>query len=212
VSQLTPVYATCLLWGLWIVSWLLAAVWSSRAQSRPGLGVEAAYRAVTVVGVVLLFFSASHMPPIPGWPGWRRSLPLPAALTTPLWGLPPAGTWACAVLTAAGFGFTWWARLHLGTLWSGDITRKADHRIVDTGPYALVRHPIYTGIILALFALAAEKATPAALLGAVVTTFSFWLKARFEEGFLRQELGAEGYDAYSRRTPMLVPFLPARFG
>ena len=51
------------------------------------------------------------------------------------------------------------------------------------------------------------KATPAALLGAAVITFSFWLKARFEEDFLSAELGAEAYAAYRRRVPMLVPFV-----
>jgi protein-S-isoprenylcysteine O-methyltransferase Ste14 len=163
---------------------------------------------VTVVGVVLLFFSASPSPPAAGWPRLHRlTVPLPPALTVSLWTLPRAAAWACAALAVAGFLFAWWARLHLGALWSGSITRKADHRIVDTGPYGLVRHPIYTGLILALFALAAVKATPAALIGAAVTTASFWLKARFEEGFLGAELGQEAYAAYRRRVPMLVPFL-----
>ena len=53
-------------------------------------------------------------------------------------------------------------RIHLGALWSGSITRKADHRIVDTGPYGVVRHPIYTGLIAAAIAMAAVKATPVA--------------------------------------------------
>ena len=208
MPSLTPIAAIYLTWLAWVVSWLLAAAWSSRAQSRPGLGVEAAYRAVTVVGVILLFFTASHSPQATGWPRMHRIIvPMPTALTTPLWTLPAAAAWACVALTVAGFLFAWWARIHLGTLWSGSITRKADHRIVDTGPYGLVRHPIYTGIILALFALATVKAAPAALLGAAVTTASFWLKARFEEGFLSTELGPEAYAAYRRRVPMLIPFL-----
>jgi protein-S-isoprenylcysteine O-methyltransferase Ste14 len=202
MPRLSPIGVIYVLWLAWVVSWMLAAAWSSRAQSRPGLGVEAAYRVVTVMGVALLFLTASHAA--------QRSrilIPLPAAWTTSLWTLPRAAAWACVVLTLAGFLFAWWARIHLGALWSGSITRKADHRIVDTGPYGLVRHPIYTGIILALVALAAVKATPAALLGAAVTIFSFWLKARFEEGFLGAELGQEAYAVYRRRVPMLVPFL-----
>ena len=78
--------------------------------------------------------------------------------------------------------------------------------MIDTGPYAIVRHPIYTGIILAAFATAAIKGTVFALAGAAIMTLGFWIKARLEERFLRQELGAAGYDAYSRRVPMLVPF------
>lgn len=205
MSGLGPEAAIYLAWLVWAVSWALAAVWSSQAQSRPGLGVEAAYRAVAVVGVILLFFTASHAPGASGWP--RVVIPMPPAWTWPLWSLPRAAAWACTALSVAGFAFAWWARIYLGTLWSGSITRKADHHIVDTGPYGLVRHPIYTGIILAAFALAAVKATAAALLGAAVLTFSFWLKARLEEGFLSAELGAEAYAGYRRRVPMLVPFL-----
>jgi protein-S-isoprenylcysteine O-methyltransferase Ste14 len=88
------------------------------------------------------------------------------------------------------------------------VTRKADHRIVDTGPYGIVRHPIYTGIILSVFATAAFKGTGVAFLGAAIMTVGFWIKARLEERFLRQELGAETYDSYRRRVPMLVPFGP----
>ncbi len=112
------------------------------------------------------------------------------------------------LLCAAGFGFAWWARIHLGQLWSAFVTRKADHRIVDTGPYGIVRHPIYTGIILAAIALAIVKGTLIAIGGALLAAFGFWVKARLEEGFLREQLGAEAYDAYRRRVPMLVPFGP----
>ena len=72
-----------------------------------------------------------------------------------------------------------------------------------------MRHPIYTGIILAAIALAILKGTLIAIAGALLAAFGFWVKARLEEGFLREELGAEAYDAYRRRVPMLVPFGPA---
>jgi protein-S-isoprenylcysteine O-methyltransferase Ste14 len=124
-----------------------------------------------------------------------------------LWQTPIALGWACFGLVVAGFLFCWWARLHLGQLWSGNITLKADHRVVDTGPYRLVRHPIYTGMILAALATALEKGTILGLVGVALITFGFWLKARMEERFLRAELGPEAYDAYAKRTPMLAPFL-----
>src|SRR5450432_3399825 len=111
-----------------------------------------------------------------------------------------------AFLCIIGFGFAWWARIHLGQLWSAFVTRKADHRIIDTGPYGIVRHPIYTGIILAAIAMAIVKGTVIAIAGALLATLGFWVKARLEEGFLREQLGAEEYDSYSRRVPMLVPF------
>ncbi len=109
----------------------------------------------------------------------------------------------------ASFAFAWWARLYLGSLWSGTITVKEGHRVVDTGPYRLVRHPIYTAIIAAGFIMAVELATPAALFGAALLTFGWWMKAREEERLLGQALGP-AYDAYRRRTPMLVPFWVGR--
>jgi protein-S-isoprenylcysteine O-methyltransferase Ste14 len=54
--------------------------------------------------------------------------------------------------TVSGFAFSWWARIVLGRLWSSGVTRKTDHRIVTTGPYKVVRHPIYSGIIIAVLA------------------------------------------------------------
>ena len=92
-------------------------------------------------------------------------------------------------------------------LWSGQVTKKADHRVVDTGPYAIVRHPIYTGILLAVYATAALKGTVLGLAGAAVITIGLWMKARLEEYFLREELGTN-YDAYRKRVPMLLPLEP----
>ena len=99
------------------------------------------------------------------------------------------------------------ARIHLGRLWSSAITRKERHRLVDTGPYAFVRHPIYTGIITALVATAAIEATLAALVGATLICSGLWLKARAEGRFLMVELGRDNYKSYCRRVPMLIPFL-----
>jgi protein-S-isoprenylcysteine O-methyltransferase Ste14 len=71
-----------------------------------------------------------------------------------------------------------------------------------------VRHPIYSGVIMAAFLLAIELGTLQALAGAALFLIAFWLKARVEENFLRKELGTDAYDAYRRRVPMLVPFGP----
>ena len=92
-------------------------------------------------------------------------------------------------------------------MWSGLTTVKADHRVVDTGPYRWVRHPIYTGVIAAALFTAAIEASVSGFLGFALIALGFWMTARIEEAFLRQELGAEAYDAYAKRTPMLVPGL-----
>jgi hypothetical protein len=91
-------------------------------------------------------------------------------------------------------------------VWSDWLTKKAGHHVVDSGPYRLVRHPIYFGLMFAAFATAIEKGTSFALCGAAILALSFYAKARREERFLREELGEDAYDAYARKTPMLLPF------
>ena len=127
----------------------------------------------------------------------------------PLWQFGDLGIYVAACLTLAGISFTWWARIHLGRFWSNAITRKEDHQVIDTGPYGLVRHPIYTGLIAGMLVTGIAVGTVTAMLGAVLISLGMWQKARLEEGFLTTELGAEAYGLYCRRVPMLVPFFPA---
>jgi protein-S-isoprenylcysteine O-methyltransferase Ste14 len=181
-----------IIWLGWIVSWALAAFWSGPTEKRVTTWQTWTYRAAIVAGAVLLFHST------------RRLLG-----ETRLWHVGYGGAYALAGLTLAGILFAWWARIHLGRLWSGAITRKEDHRVIDTGPYALVRHPIYTGLIVAIFATAAAQATVTGCFGAALVALGLWLKAGIEERFLTAELDADAYDTYRRRVPMLVPFLPA---
>jgi protein-S-isoprenylcysteine O-methyltransferase Ste14 len=176
------------IWIGWIVSWMAAAFWSNRTEKLALTWDTLLYRVCIVAGFILMT------------PWTSRRL-----LSPPLWHVGYAGAYAFAAMTLAGILFTWWARIHIGRLWSGSITRKEDHHIVDTGPYALVRHPIYTGLILALLATAAAQATANAVTGAVLISVGFWLKARAEERFLTAELGADAYSDYRRRVPMLLP-------
>jgi len=129
---------------------------------------------------------------------------------TILWDTGPVFGWAMVALAIAGFLFMWWARIVLGRLWSSGVAVKEEHRVIDSGPYGLVRHPIYTGIIVAGFATAALRGTALSFLGAAVMTMSWYIKAKMEEGFLREQLGAAAYDAYARRVPMLMPFRMGR--
>jgi protein-S-isoprenylcysteine O-methyltransferase Ste14 len=186
-----PQLALAVAWSAWWLSWLVAAAWSDRAVSRPSRANQIAYRLCAMAGVVLLFG------------GYRHEF----ASEGILWRTPPAVGWLLVALACCGFAFTWWARVYLGRLWSSSVTRKADHRIVDTGPYALVRHPIYTGITMAAVATAVMRGTVAGWAGVAVMTVGWVIKARLEEGFLREQLGAAAYDAYARRVPMLIPFL-----
>jgi protein-S-isoprenylcysteine O-methyltransferase Ste14 len=175
-------------WAVWLITWFLAAAWSSPAARRPGVQRELGYRLATVAGAVLLFG-------------------IDPARDLALWHLGLVPAWTCAALTVGGFLVTWWARVTLGRLWSSGVTRKADHAIITNGPYSFVRHPIYTGLLLAIAATAALRGTAGGCLGALIIAVGLVLKARVEEQFLRVELGEAHYDAYARRVPMLVPFL-----
>lgn len=185
-----PTKLLALIWLAWVVSWVVASFWSGRTKSHVRTRDSWRYRLPILLGAILL-------------------MPLTANLVgaMPLYRPGNAGTYALVVVAVLGIAFTWWARIHLGRFWSNAITQKEDHRIIDTGPYGMVRHPIYTGLIVAILATGVAVATWPALLGALCVSFGQWQKARMEETFLRAELGAEAYGAYCRRVPMIVPMM-----
>ena len=189
-TRITPLLAIYCLWVIYIVSWWLAALWAARTVKRPAGPLVLLDRLLFPIGAALLFglFQLDNIAPIH-------------------WTIPDRAAWALVYVAAAGIFLCWWARLHLGRLWSNTITRKEGHKIVDTGPYAFVRHPIYTGLLTMIFATAAERATPVAFAGAGVFLVALLLRVFREERFLSEELGAEAYAAYRNRVAALVPFL-----
>jgi protein-S-isoprenylcysteine O-methyltransferase Ste14 len=186
------------LWLLWIVSWFIASRWSARTVKTTDPGERVLELLLTLAGAIAL---VSGSAPSQG-----------DAFSNPLYTLSAAPAWSMVALVACGFAFCWWARVHLGQMWSANITLKEGHRIIDTGPYALVRHPIYTGILLSSWATAGVHGNPRSFLGAALVTLAFYLKARREEKLLLAELGP-AYERYRRRVPMLLPLsagAPAR--
>jgi protein-S-isoprenylcysteine O-methyltransferase Ste14 len=179
------------LWLLFALSWLAAALWSSQPTNRLDLRAEMPPRIALILGGIIFFIPAhNYEGPLRIWYPNRELF------------------WICIVLMLLGFAFAWWARIAMGTLWSGRITRKPDHQILDTGPFGIVRHPIYTGILLAVLGTLLVKGTVLGIIGALVITVGIWMKARLEERWLSAELGAAAYHAYRQRVPMLVPYWP----
>ena len=96
-----------------------------------------------------------------------------------------------------------WARWHLGTNWSATVTHKEGHELIRTGPYRSIRHPIYTGIMLAMIGSAVALGQVRGLIGAAILWLAFYVKARREESFLAQEFG-ERFTEHAQRTGMLL--------
>jgi protein-S-isoprenylcysteine O-methyltransferase Ste14 len=110
------------------------------------------------------------------------------------------------VLLWIGIALALWARWHLGQYWSGRITIKEGHKLIRTGPYARLRHPIYTGLVLAASGTAIEKDQWRCVAAVGVILLGFWIKARREEALLNKEFGAE-FDEHRRSTGFLLPKL-----
>jgi protein-S-isoprenylcysteine O-methyltransferase Ste14 len=200
---MTPLRATFLVWFFWMVSWFVAAFWARRTAARASISVSSLFRLLAVVGFWMLLVSGRKDMTPEAWTVFGD-------VTVPgrLWVLGDPAGWAMFAVSFAAFAFCWWARIHLGSFWSGVTMVKEGHRVVDTGPYAIVRHPIYTGIIAAAFAIAVMEGTSLGLLGAALVALGFWIASLGEERFLGQQLGEEAYADYRRRVPALIPFGP----
>ena len=178
-------------WVIFLICWQAASLWAARATVKAPLGERLGYFAAYGLAFALLFGSVARAPSAP-----------------PLWSGSSAVAWGLAALEIGFFAFAAWARLHLGRLWSGMMTLREGHRVIDTGPYAFVRHPIYTAFIGAAWCWALIDASAHSLVGAALLTLTMTVKSYGEEAFLRRELGAADYDAYAGRTPRLIPFAP----
>ncbi len=113
--------------------------------------------------------------------------------------------WAGALLCALGLGFAVWARVHLGRNWGMPMSLREGHELVTTGPYAYVRHPIYTGILLAM--LGSALAVPFAWISAFALFFVYFVYSALVEERMMAEQFPQSYPAYKARTRMLIPFV-----
>jgi len=185
-----PALLFAVIWLGWLISWTVGALWSDRTEKRLVTWGVLVYRILIVAGVILsLPLTARHL-------GAGR-----------IWHVRYTGAYLLAGVTLAGILFAWWARIHLGRLWSSGVARKENHRVVDTGPYRLVRHPIYTGLLASSLATMIAQATATAMAGWILIVLGLWMKARAEERFLAAELEPEAYVSYRLRVPMLLPFV-----
>jgi protein-S-isoprenylcysteine O-methyltransferase len=172
--------------------WLINAFTNKRTVERQSGGSRLRYSIFFLLALWLLF-----------WGGRYRShhflslVVLPHSTAMNLAGL---------VLTVLGLVLAIWARVVLGGNWSGTVTFKENHELVQSGPYALVRHPIYTALLLMYLGTALAIGTVGALIGLPIFFLSFWIKFRQEEVVMITHFGDQ-YVEYRKRVRAIVPFV-----
>jgi protein-S-isoprenylcysteine O-methyltransferase Ste14 len=178
------------LWSVMIVFWLLTAIGQKRAVFRESIGNSAAFRVETIVGVLLMFSGWAAV----GFLAWQVT-PQSAAME-----------WLALSIGIAGFGIAFWARILLGGEWSAQVTLKENHRLIVAGPYAVVRHPIYSGLVLAMLGTAIAGGQLRMYLATAIIFAAFWNKSRLEERLLARAMG-DRYVEYQHHTYALIPGL-----
>lgn len=171
-------------WVIFGLYWEIASKNSAPATSSESKLSRAIHVTLTTVALVLEF-APIH--------GIGRLYPaIPAVMATGVG------------LETAGLAFAIWARRHLGQHWSGEITIKVDHELIQTGPYRLVRHPIYTGLLTMCLGTALLTGERLALLGLAMVFYAYYRKTRLEEANLNIVFGPR-YDAYRSKTSAIIP-------
>lgn len=175
-------------WIAWLLYWVIMAFRTKRTIERRGV---IGYRVVAFILVV-------------GWVSIGRLLHVSSQ--SQLWQTTLALGILTDVIVVAGAAFTVWARVTLGRNWSAEVTFKQDHELIESGPYALARHPIYTGLIVMAIGTAINygRAIGFALLLALCG--ALWWKAREEERIMSSHF-PEAYAKYRSRVHAIVPFV-----
>jgi len=183
-------HVVALMWAAWALYW-----WALSFNVKLAAKRESPLSRLLHIGPLLLA----------GLLLWLERVPLAALdaryLPAQAW---PA--WLGGALTGAGLLFTVWARRHIGRNWSATVTIKQEHEFIASGPYAIVRHPIYTGLLFAFAGSAFARGDWQGVLAVAIAALALWRKLRLEERWLRQHFGAD-YAAYCRRTAALLPFI-----
>jgi len=177
------------MWVSWAAYWWLASRGAKPHERREPLGSLLLH----MLPLLLAF-----------WLLWAQRVPGPL-LNERLFPWAPWTFWVGAFVTAAGMLFTVWARLQLGGNWSGSVTIKRDHELITNGPYAIVRHPIYTGLLVAIVGSAMARGEWRGVFAVLIAWWALSRKLRLEELWMAERFGQQ-YEAYRRRVPALLPF------
>jgi protein-S-isoprenylcysteine O-methyltransferase Ste14 len=175
-------------WVIFALYWLLSALRREKVQRKEARGGRLLHVLWLAAAAYLLYYSEPWFGPLN-----RRFVP------DSLW-LKELG----AALSVAGVAFAIWARYHLGKNWSAEVRIRTGHQLIRTGPYARLRHPIYTGLLLALIGTALVIGKYRALMAIAIFLLGFTRKAKREEAFLAQEFGP-ALEEHKRLTGFFLP-------
>jgi protein-S-isoprenylcysteine O-methyltransferase Ste14 len=178
------------LWMALVLVWVVSALRTKRTIQRQSSASQLLYTAILLVGVYLIFARQTGVP-------WLDRQLVVVGVPIVLVGL---------VTVLTGVIFSVWARMMLGGNWSNSVTVKEDHTLVRRGPYRVVRHPIYSGILLGMIGSALQRGEVRSFVGILICGLSFWLKTRAEEHFMVQRFGEE-YLQYRHQVKALAPFI-----
>ena len=177
-------------WGVFFIVWLLAAIFTKRTVYNESAARRFRYLIPILIGWYLVF----------------RGHRLPRPFNIQIISQTDAILVVSSILCLCGLGFCLWARATLGTNWSGTVTLKENHELIVRGPYRLVRHPIYTGLLAMLMATAIQQAHIAGMIGLILVFVSFWIKLSDEEELMRRHFPNQ-YAAYQQRVRRIIPFV-----
>jgi protein-S-isoprenylcysteine O-methyltransferase Ste14 len=177
-------------WGAFFVVWVLAALFTKRTVYHQSGAQRLRYMIPIVLGSYLVF-SGRRLPR----PFNFDIIPQTDAILV-----------AAAILCLCGLAFCFWARAVLGRNWSGTVTLKENHELIVRGPYRVVRHPIYTGLLAMLIATAIAQGRFAGMIGLILVFVSFWIKSNAEEEVMRKQF-PDQYAAYRERVKRIIPFI-----
>jgi protein-S-isoprenylcysteine O-methyltransferase Ste14 len=176
------------LWLAFFALWIVAGLRTKRAVERVDWANRIYYNIPVVLGMYLMFRFDYDV-------DWLQHRIIPKTQAVEL---------AAIVVTLAGMAFAAWARVYLGSNWSSVPTIKEKHQLIRGGPYRLVRHPIYSGILLGMIGTFLANGKVRGALAVVLLWIAWTIKSRMEEQFMVRTFGAE-YEEYRRTTGALVP-------
>ena len=184
----SPIVVAAELWTALLVIWVVGMFTVKRVARRERAWTRIAQAIMVATAFQLVFDSRLTF-----WSlGWRMYKPSNAV------------GWVGVALTAAGLAFAFWARVTLGRNWSGNVTVKEHHELVVSGPYRIVRHPIYAGLTLGMVGTALVVGELRGLVAVALVVVAWRLKWPIEERFMLEEFG-ERYAEYRRRVSAIIP-------